>query len=59
MSRNLHRRPMILIAEDKAELLAVVARHLDQEGFEVTLKEVEAAVGGIVEHVRSALTGPA
>ena len=48
MSQNLHRRPLILIAEDEAELLAVVARHLDQEGFEVLRAGTIAAARAIL-----------
>ena len=35
MSPSLRRRPLILMVEDEQELLTVVARHLDQQGFEV------------------------
>jgi len=42
------RRPLILVVEDEPELLEVVARHLDQHGFEVlragTIAEARAAV---------------
>jgi DNA-binding response OmpR family regulator len=42
------RRPLILVVEDEQELLDVVARHLDQHGFEVlrasTIAEARAVV---------------
>ena len=48
MSQNLHRRPLILIVEDEAELLAVVARHLDQQGFEVLRADTITAARAVV-----------
>ncbi|HEY3406736.1 MAG TPA: response regulator transcription factor [Propionicimonas sp.] len=48
MSRTTRRRPLILVVEDEQELLEVVARHLDQHGFEVvrasTIAEARAVV---------------
>ena len=48
MSTSLRRRPLILMVEDEQEILDVVARHLEQQGFEVLKAGTIAAAKAIV-----------
>ena len=48
MSQMTRRRPLILVVEDELEILEVVARHLDQHGFEVLRASTIAAARAVV-----------